>query len=178
MSPPARPQDADTRPPAAVATEIAAAIAARIAAAFAEVPPPTDDTLLHPACRDDVDVAWFYGIPDWRSLDGADIVREYAAPIAFSAEAFRYYLPAYLLWTLDNAAGPDYAAEATVRALDPGTAADMLHDFLRSRFRLIDAAQAASIVAFLERMAEIPALAEPATAALLHHWYDHAAPGP
>jgi hypothetical protein len=142
---------------------------AGIEAAFAGLSPPGDDALLHPQCRDDNDIAEFYGGPDRRDLSDAFLVRNYAAPSFFSAEAFRYYLPAFMVWSLNNAGSPEYLAEATLRALDPGPESDPLHDFAVSKFALFDPAQRAAVVAFLEVFRKDPDLGEIAEAAL-EHW--------
>ncbi len=156
----------------------------QIEAAFDAAEKPSDDELLHPECRDDVDILSFYsdaacnaafaGAPHWREVPDATVVYEYAALTAFSPKAFRFYIPAYLLYTLEHYDEPEYVAEATVRALDPGTEGEMLHAFMASHYALLDAAQTAAIVAFLELMGEDPDLGEVAEAALVNWWYGQA----
>ncbi|MDX1710961.1 MAG: DUF6714 family protein [Rhodovibrionaceae bacterium] len=158
-----------------------AAVRRQIEAAFAAAEQPGDGELLHPQCMDDVDILSFYsdaacnaafgGAPHWREVPDATIVYEYAALTAFSPKAFRFYLPAYLLYTLAHYADPEYAAESTLRALDPGTDKEMLHGFMASHYALLDAAETDAVVAFLELMAEDPDLAEFAEAALVNWWY-------
>lgn len=146
-------------------TAVASAVE-EIEAAFGGLAPPGDDALLHPQCRDDNDIAEFYGAPDWRDLSDDFLVRNYAAPSFFSAEAFRYYLPAFMLWSLKNAESPEYLAEATLRAFDPGPAGAPLHDFQASKFALFDSAQRRAVVAFLEAFRGEAELGEIAQAAL------------
>lgn len=150
--------------------DTAAAALAQIEAAFGDLTPPGDDALLHPQCRDDNDIAEFYGGPSRRDLSDAFLLRNYAAPSFFSAEAFRYYLPAFMAWSLKNAESPEYLAEATLRAFDPGAPGDPLHDFAVSKFALFDQAQRRAVVAFLEAFREEPELGEIAGAALAYYW--------
>ncbi|MCX2722475.1 DUF6714 family protein [Roseibium salinum] len=140
--------------------------------AFEDVPQPSDDELLHPGCMDDCDILQFYGGVSSQDMSGAMIVYNYAALTAFSAAAFRYYLPAYMLWTLRNPDSIEYAGEATLRALDPGTADEMLHDFQKSHFDELDRAQVEVVKAFLLTISDHPDLGEYADAALLNHWLD------
>ncbi|WP_193366904.1 DUF6714 family protein [Pelagibius marinus] len=137
-----------------------------IEAAFGDLAPPGDDALLHPRCMDDNDIAEFYGAPRWQDLPGDFLVRNYAAPSFFSAEGFRYYLPAFMVWSLKHAESPEYLAEATLRAFDPGEAEAPLHDFAVSKFALFDTAQRRAVAAFLEAFRGEGELGEIAEAAL------------
>lgn len=144
----------------------------RVMDAFEGVPQPSDDELLHPGCMDDCDILQFYGGVSRQDMSDAMIVYNYAALTAFSAAAFRYYLPAYMLWTLRNPDSNEYAGEATLRALDPGTPDEMLHDFRKSHFAELDRAQVEVVRAFLLAVSDHPDLGEYADAALLNHWLD------
>lgn len=140
--------------------------------AFSRLLPPGDDKLLHPECRDDVDVQEFYGAIRCEALTDAMIVYGYAAPTAFSPEAFRYYLPAYLKWTLRNADSIDIAGESILMALDPGTDSDFLHAFRKSKFALFDEDQIAVVGTFLHAISEHPDLGPFAENALVNYWLD------
>lgn len=143
---------------------------AAIEAAFAGLAPPGDAALLHPRCMDDNDIAEFYGAPDWRDLAGEMLVRNYAAPAFLSAAGFRYYLPAFMIWSLRNAGRPEYLAEATLRAFDPGGAGEPLHSFQVSKFALFDSAQRKAVVTFLETFIADDDLGSLAEAALENYW--------
>ena len=145
-------------------------LVSRIRAAFDDAPLPGDDELLHPDCMDDCDILQFYGGVRWQDMTDEMVVYNYAAPTAFSAKAFCHYLPAYLIWTLRNPESPEYAGEALLRALDPGTSGEYLHDFRKSHFDALDPEQVAVVKAFLWKMSSRPSLAEYADAALLNHW--------
>lgn len=149
--------------------QIRDAVLAEIESAFAGLSPPGDDRLLHPDCRDDGDIAAFYGGPRWQDLAGDFIVRNYAAPSFFSAEAFRFYLPAFMVWALKHPDSPDYVIEATLRAFDPGAEGEPLQAFQASKFSLFTPAQRAAVAAFLEAFRADPLLG-PIAADALKHW--------
>jgi hypothetical protein len=142
--------------------------------AFAVLEPPADDKLLHPACMDDVDVLDFYGGLRREDMSDDKIVYNYAALTSFSAAAFQYYLPVYLIWTLKNLDSVEYAGESALLALDPGTEREMLHDFRKSKFALLTKPQVAAVKRFLWRVAEHPDLGEFADTALVNYWIDAA----
>ena len=140
--------------------------------AFAGLEPPGDDKILHPDCMDDVDILEFYGGVRREDMTDENIIYSYAAPTAFSAEAFRYYLPAYLIWTLNNQDTVEIAAESILLALDPGTERELLHDFRKSKFSLLTKEQITAIKRFLWYLSEHPDLGEFADSALVNYWID------
>ena len=141
-----------------------------IEAAFARVAHPGDDKLLHPDCRDDMDIVDFYGGVHWRDVAPDVVISGYAAPSFFSAEGFQFYLPAYMIWALRNHDGPEIAIESTLIALDPGERDDALHDFQVSKFALITPRQRLAIVAFLEVFRDVEDRGQYASLALDHYW--------
>lgn len=157
-----------------IAPERIDAAVGEIEAALAGVPHPGDDRLLHPQCRDDLDIREFRGSLDWRDVPSELIVRNYAAPSFFSAHAFRYYMPAFMIWTLRHYGAVEYAAESTVCALDPGTDRELLYDFQVSKFALFTPAQRSAVIRFLHTLADDAYLGPLAESALLHYWRDAA----
>lgn len=143
---------------------------AAIEAAFAGLSPPGDARLLHPQCRDDNDIADFYGAPDYRRVPGDTLIRNYAAPSFFSAAAFQYYMPAFMIWSLTHADTIEYAAESTIRAFDPACGDPRLSEFQVSKFALFTAPQRAAIVRFLEAFLADPDLGPIARDALDGYW--------
>jgi hypothetical protein len=154
----------------AVDKKIRQAAIAAIESAFAGLTLPGDATLLHPRCGDDVDVAPFYGGPERSTLSDDMIVRNWWALTSFSPEAFRYYLPAFMIWSLAHVDTIEYAPEGTIRALDPGTEEDDLYRFQVSKFALFSDGQVRAVVRFLETVSGHPSLGTLADAALAHHW--------
>jgi hypothetical protein len=144
----------------------------RILTAFDAREPPRDSELLHPDCMDDCDILQFYGGVRWQDMSDEMIVYNYAALTAFSPRAFAYYLPAYMLWTLSYPDSIEYAGEALLRALDPGTSAEMLHDFRKSHFDALNRKQRETVSNFLEALSDHKDLGEYASDALLNHWLE------
>ncbi len=121
---------------------------------------------------DDVDILEFYGGIKWQDMTDDMVVYGYAAPTAFSAKAFQYYLPAYLLWTLRNPDSPEYAGESTLLALDPGRPDECLHEFRKSKFAMLTLKQRELIRKILCHFANHAYLGELAETALLNYWLD------
>lgn len=140
--------------------------------AFADLEPPGDDELLHPDCMDDVDILDFYGGLTCEDMTDERVVYNYAALTSFSAQAFQYYLPRYMVWTLNNRDSIEIATESLLQALDPGTEREMLHEFRKSKFELLIKSQAAVVKRFLWYLADHPDLGEFADSALVNYWID------
>lgn len=151
----------------AVDRTASAAAVARIAAAFGGLAHPGDGKLLHPQCRDDMDIEAFYGGLDWRDVPAGTLARENASLCFMSAVGFQFYLPAYMHWALGNPDDPSASIEHVLYELDPGAPEDELHAFQVSKYRLLTLDQAGAIVAFLEVFRQVEgrgALAEAALA--------------
>lgn len=75
-------------------------VAEKIKAAFADVEPPTQDNLSHlPDAEGDAVTLAFAG-RDWRTLSTEFIEERHDQLVLMTPEAFRYYLPAYMLRAL------------------------------------------------------------------------------
>lgn len=122
-----------------------------IAEAFAGVPRPPNEALLHDDCRDDGDIVELYGVPDWREAPDKALERSYAALTFLSPAGFQYFLPAYLSWVLRHAGRASAVVDSTIWSLEatPGP-----HEaFAASKFELLDDAQRTAVVSFLTTMA-------------------------
>jgi hypothetical protein len=129
------------------------AVLAAIAAAFADVPRPPNEALLHERCFDDNDIAALYDVPDWRELSDETIEREYAALSFLSPDGFRHFIPAYMGFALRHARSGAAAVSSTIWSLDPDVyAEEHLRAFTRSKLAGFDSAQRAATIAFLEAM--------------------------
>lgn len=129
-------------------------VIARIRAAFADDVRPSNDTLLHPACRDDMDLEALYEFDHWSEVPDDVVVSEYAALAFLSPEGFRHFIPAYLLWVLRHPDAPEAVVDSTVWAFLPELHGERLGEFVRSKWSALDAAQRMAITAFLRAMAE------------------------
>jgi len=150
----------------------------RIEAAFADAKHPGDGRLLHPQCFDNSDIRDFYGGVRWRQVPAEVIERNNASLCFFGPEAFRFYLPAFLLWTLRNYRTSDsFTVDSTIYSLDPGQ--DDLRAFILSKLSALTAPQREAVVAFLEFMRDHSdghADAEAAARALDSFWLRHTDP--
>ncbi len=147
-----------------------------IEAAFAGLAPPGDDNLLHPDSMDDVDIVDFYGEPTWDDLSDEAMIRSWAAHYFFSAQAFQYYMPGFMIWSLRHSDTIDYTPESTIRAFDPGEPGDPLGEFRVTKFALFTDAQIRSIVSFLRLFSQDDDLGDVAKGALSNYWDARATP--
>ena len=92
---------------------------------------------------------------------------EWAALFFLSPAGFRHFLPAYMSWVLRHPDGGAAAVGSTLFALTPAT--DDLRTFSLSKFALLDEAQRAAVLSFLEAMAPF----EDVTGALAHWRSSH-----
>jgi hypothetical protein len=152
--------------------DIVSIAVAEIEAAFSGLSPPGDERLLHPKCMDDGDVVDFYGAPDRRRLADDIIISNYAAPSFFSAEAFQYYMPAFMIWSLNHHDTIEYAAESTIRAFDPTNEDPGLYEFQISKFALFTRPQRAAVIQFLQAFSHDPDLGPVAGDALTNYWLE------
>ena len=143
---------------------------AEIEAAFSGLNPPDDARLLHPQCMDDGDIMDFYGALDRWQLTDDTIINNYAAPSFFSMEAFQYFMPAFMIWSLNHHDTIEYAPESTIRAFDPANANPGLYEFQVSKFALFTERQRAAVIRFLQAFSADPDLGQIARDALTNYW--------
>lgn len=145
-------------------------IVAEIESAFSGVRVPGDEEILHPLCRDDGDIVDFYGVDDRRQLTDDIIIGNYAAPSFFSKEAFQYYMPAFMIWSLKHRDTVEYVVESTIRAFDPTSSDAKMYAFQVSKFALFTEPQRAAVVRFLRSYSADADLASIARDALAGYW--------
>ena len=134
-------------------------VANQIEAAFADVARPPNDALLDERSYDDGDIQWLYDVPHWRDATDDVIQREWAALFFLSPAAFHHFLPAYMLWSLRHMDSGAAVIESTVLALTPA--------YSLNKLGLLDAAQRAAALSFLEVMAPVIEAEE-----ALEYWYE------
>jgi hypothetical protein len=126
--------------------------------AFANVPRPTDDELLHPRCVDDADLVGLYPYADWRDVPDEVIEREYAALSFLSAAGYRCFIPAYLRYALRHPRSAAAAVDSAIWSLIPGMYDGDLVDFTRSKFSSLTSDERRAIEIALEALAPIEQL--------------------
>lgn len=150
--------------------EIVRTIIAEIEAAFSGMSAPGDAKLLHPLCMDDGDIKDFYGVLDRGQLTDDIIINNYAAPSFFSMEAFQYFMPAFMIWSLKHHDSIEYVTESTIRAFYPTSEEPKMCEFQVSKFTLFTERQCAAVVKFLQSFSSDPDLGPIAGDALTNYW--------
>jgi len=129
---------------------------AAIDAAFAGVPRPADDALLHEDCCDDGDIAALYAFAHWRDVPDDVVATEYAALSFLGPAGYRHFIPAYMRFSLRHLAAGYSAVDSTIWSLTARDWEDEAADgFRRSKWSLFDDAQRAAVVSFLEAVREL-----------------------
>ena len=132
-------------------TDPAEALAA-VELAFRDVPRPSDEDLLHPECFDNSDVVPLYEFASWRDMTDDDVIGSYAATSFLSAAGFRCFIAAYLSYALRNPQSAEACVSTTIWHLDPALYDERIAEFTRSKYALLDAAQAAAVTMLVEAM--------------------------
>ena len=106
----------------------------------------------------------------WQDVAAGDIRTYYWILPFLDPIGYRYYLPAYMSWSLRNHAGPRDAtsAEFTVFSLVKSEA--KREEWELDRFKMFNVQQARAIRRFLEYMAEHAGLEKDAGEALARYW--------
>jgi hypothetical protein len=125
---------------------------AALEAAFADVPRPLNEELLHPRCFDDGDLVELYPYDDWRAVPDAVLEGAYAALSFLSAAGYRFFIPAYLRYALRHPRSGAAVVDSTIWSLIPELYEQDLAVFARSKYELLDHAQRRAIELALEAL--------------------------
>lgn len=126
-------------------------IAREIEEAFADVPYPGDDRLLaYPNYYESAYILEFFPGKHWRELVCKIPPEHDVSVVLFSAEAFRFYIPAYVITTLLDP--PEYGIfeEYTTGALDPSQSKSRRRAWFLDYISPLDARQKAALRRFIE----------------------------
>ena len=137
----------------------------QVRAAFANDERPDDAALLHPDCRDDMDLQALYEFDHWTRVPDHVVVSEYAALAFLSAEGFRHFVPAFLIWVSHHPDAGEAVVDSTIWAFLPDLHGAALTGFVRSKWDAFDLEQRAAVTAFLQAMLDHHPDAEKALAA-------------
>lgn len=124
----------------------------QIEVAFADVPRPDDEGLLHAQSHDDMDLEDLYPYGHWREVLDDAVVSAYAALAFLSPEGFRHFVPAYLVWVLRHPDSGEAVVDSTIWAFLPEMYTDEIGAYVRSKWTHLDPAQASAVEAFLAAM--------------------------
>ena len=134
--------------------------------AFGNVERPPNEAFIHPESIDYGDIEPLFEFGSWRDMSDDEVEGLYASLSFMSAEAFRYFIPAYLLYCVRNPESPAAVIDSTVWSFLPELFEENLHPYIKSRWVLFDDAQRDAIAAFLEFM--VPH--QPDAARALENW--------
>jgi hypothetical protein len=134
----------------------------------------------------------FKGKTEWRTLDPSFIDQApdgFGSALSFfSDEAYRFYLPAYLVASIDGKLQQADPVFSLTHGLDDASRAELINprrygertwfDAARHKFAVFTAEQAGAIVAYLNLMAEMDEFARSKIRqALGNYWTGRASPG-
>ena len=132
----------------------------RVEAAFAGVPKPTDDALVNRHCCECVETSEAFAGASWQDVTLDQLLRGRETAL-LTVEAWRYYLPAVITWSVKDPKAVDVIADNLVYQLTPPggpTAPEVdagaLAEWFELRARGFAADQRAAIAVFLEWFAE------------------------
>ena len=127
----------------------AEAIVRQIRDAFADVEPPSHEALLNNHCCECADVSAAYAGKHWTDVALTDVLvgREIAL---LTAAAWRYYLPAFLTWTIRAPEAVDVLQDNLVYQLEPPRDGQGVPEWFDARAIGFSAEQRRAIVRFLE----------------------------
>ena len=121
----------------------------QIREAFANVPYPGDDDLVGHKCEECKEVEARFKGQAWQELSSDTIDSYYFALSLFTPPAFRYYLPAFMIFTLENLDSGSSAVDTTVFSLCPLDSDNDSFQFIRVRCDAITTRQKDVVRVFL-----------------------------
>lgn len=91
---------------------------------------------------------------NWERVPDHDIEECTTALCHLDPEGWRYYLPAYMIWSLRYfRVSRSIVSDSTIYTFDPDSSDSTLRRYKMDRFRLLDSAQSRAVCRFLRYMA-------------------------
>lgn len=127
----------------------------QIRAAFAEVPYPGDENIVQGPSLEAKEIESFFRGKRWdeitlENLNGNPPMDPSAGPSFMTEQAFHYYLPAYLMITIDSKPEADVIPEFTVHRLSIPEIPEAERSWYRSRVARFTRTQRRAVKAVLE----------------------------
>jgi hypothetical protein len=145
----------------------------KIRRAFEFVKAPADHEILGGPAYDPGEGKHLQGFKRWQEVPPAAITSSYADLALLSPKAFAFFLPAFMVWTIQNQPTSDLpVGDYAAYLLNAGPLQDKLRVNKLSRFAGFSKDQVVIITEFLERMASDETLGDghAAQKALDHYW--------
>lgn len=121
-----------------------------IVEAFLAIPHPGRDKITEHQCEECDQLRDTFAPLRWESALPEIIDSNFGQLPLFTPEAYRYYLPAYLLRSLDNFDPLDNVCEYVIYSLTPDCSEDFTFRWYSERVKLFSHSQKAAVAAFLE----------------------------
>jgi hypothetical protein len=119
----------------------AADVTRLIEAAWHEVPYPGDDKIFTPASYDDENIISYFGGTSWRGHEAANLRAHSSAFTFFTPEAFHYWLPAFMIASIQNPEEADVVVDQIPNSLSDS--------FASARWPQFSASQRQAVAAYL-----------------------------
>lgn len=125
-----------------------------IKSAFGDMPYPGAECIVNDRGGNDLERKQireeFSGYENWLDVPRDLLLQERDALPLFEPQGFRFYLPAYMLFTIEDYDGADTIPESIVHSLTLPDAGTELYEFVRERLVLFSEEQRKAILHFLE----------------------------
>lgn len=129
-------------------------IAREIKTAFGDMPYPGAECIANDLKGTDLERRQireeFGRYENWQDVPRELLLQERDALPLFDPQGFRFYLPAYMLFTIEDYEGADTIPESIVHSLTLPDAGTELYEFVRERLALFSEEQRTVILHFLE----------------------------
>jgi hypothetical protein len=151
------------------------AVIDRIRAAFADTQQPPRETLINNHCCECADVSAAFAEKRWTEVTLDDVMRGREIAL-LTAAAWRYYLPAFLIWTIREPKTVDVLQDNLEFQLAPPVDGHGVPEWFEQRAPGFSTAQRSAIAAFLdwsrERAEEVwpPGTVPPHVYNALRYW--------
>lgn len=120
--------------------------------AFSSVPRPCAGAVTGHQCEECFELRDTFSPLNWETVP-PEVIHDNSAQLSlFTHEAYRYFLPAYLLSCLDNFAPDNLVCEFVIYSLTPDNGDENQKQWIADRHGLLDRKQKGAIAAFLEQV--------------------------
>jgi hypothetical protein len=99
-----------------------------------------------------MDLEGLYLVGHWSEMPDDLVISEYAALAFLSADGFRHFIPAYLIWVLRHPDASEAVVDSTIWAFMPDLHGAELAGFVRSKWAALNVEQRGAIESFLRAM--------------------------
>ena len=124
-------------------------IVAQITSAFASAERPAPEALRNDHCCECAEISDAWGGRPWTEISLEDVLRG-AETALLSAAAWRYYLPAVMIWCIREPAAVDVIQDNLVYQLEPPADGRGVPEWFAERAPGFSDAQRAAVVAYLD----------------------------